>query len=93
MSCRASSWRRYPKRSIASHRFCGSGRLFPLLEDETQRARNMTELSVKDDKRERGQAYSTRNHMSRNFLLSRFVGQFAQEGVARAVVAAGGFSP
>src|ERR1700716_4085035 len=36
MSC-ASSWRLYPKRSIASHKFCGSGRLFPgLLERVTR---------------------------------------------------------
>ena len=42
MSC--ASWLRlYPKRSIASHRFCGSGRLLPRLE-ETRRAERMTEL-------------------------------------------------
>jgi len=47
MSCAASSWRLYPKRSITSHRFCGSERLFPGL--ETRRAEIMTELVVAKD--------------------------------------------
>ena len=37
-------WRLYPKRSIVSHRICGSGRLFPGLERETRRAESMTRL-------------------------------------------------
>ena len=46
MSC-ASSWRLYPERSITSHRFCGSERLFPgLLERETRRAERMTGLVI-----------------------------------------------
>jgi hypothetical protein len=46
MSC-ASSWRLYPERSITSHRFCGSERLFPeLLERETRRAERMTGLMI-----------------------------------------------
>jgi hypothetical protein len=36
MSC-TGLYRLYPKRSIASHRFCGSGRLFPGFEGETIR--------------------------------------------------------
>jgi hypothetical protein len=53
MSC-ASSWRLYPERSITSHRFCGSERLFAgLLERETRRAERMTglvfELVVTED--------------------------------------------
>ena len=50
MSC-ASSWRLYPERSITSHRFCGTERLFPgLLERETRRAERMTiELVVAED--------------------------------------------
>ena len=39
----------YPKRSIASHRFCGSGRLFPGLGAETQRV-SMNELVVTEDR-------------------------------------------
>jgi hypothetical protein len=46
MSC-ASSWRLYPERSITSHRFCGSERLFPgLLESETRRAERMIVLML-----------------------------------------------
>jgi hypothetical protein len=46
MSC-ASSWRLYPERSITSHRFCGSARLFPgLLVRETRRAERMTGLLI-----------------------------------------------
>jgi len=46
--------RLYPKRSIASHRFCGSGRLFPGLLEETRRAESdmtwlMTERLLADD--------------------------------------------
>src|SRR3981081_3271871 len=38
--------RLYPKRSITSHRFCGSGRLFRLFKDEARRAESgMAELS------------------------------------------------
>lgn len=44
MSSGSSLWRLYPKRSIASHRICGSGRLFPGLERETRRAESMTRL-------------------------------------------------
>jgi hypothetical protein len=40
------TWRLYPERSITSHRFCGSGRLFPGLEAETRRAEIMTESVV-----------------------------------------------
>src|ERR1700730_1721097 len=43
MSC-ASSWRIYPRRSIASRSICGSGRLFLGLERETRSAERMTEL-------------------------------------------------
>ena len=43
-------WRLYPKRSITSHRFCGSGRLFPGLRSETRRAEiGMTGTVVMDD--------------------------------------------
>jgi hypothetical protein len=46
MSC-VSSWRLYPERSITSHRFCGSERLFPeLLERETRRAERMTRVMI-----------------------------------------------
>ena len=46
MSC-VSSWRLYPERSITSHRFCGSERLFPeLLEREPRRAERMTGLMI-----------------------------------------------
>lgn len=44
MSSGSSLWRLYPKRSIASHSICGSGRLFPGLERETRRAESMTWL-------------------------------------------------
>jgi hypothetical protein len=42
MSC-TSSQRLYPRRSIAPHRFCGSGRLLPGFEGETIRE-SMTRL-------------------------------------------------
>ena len=41
------TWRLYPERSITSHRFCGSGRLFPGLETETRRAEIMTGSMVR----------------------------------------------
>jgi hypothetical protein len=53
-------WRLYPKRSITSHRFCGSGRLFPGLRSETRRAKSgMIGLVATDDasNSERRQAY------------------------------------
>lgn len=57
MSSGSSLWRLYPKRSIASHSICGSGRLFPGLERETRRAESMTrlvtELVVKDNEQSR----------------------------------------
>jgi len=45
------SWRLYPKRSIASHRFCGSGRLFRGFNDGKREAGSdmtwaLTELVV-----------------------------------------------
>jgi len=45
-----SSWSwLYPKRSITSHRFCGSGRLFRGFKDEVRRAESgMAELVVAD---------------------------------------------
>src|SRR6185503_5535072 len=39
-------WRLYPERSITPHRICGSGRLLPGLELETQRAESsMSDLA------------------------------------------------
>ena len=73
MSCSASSWRLYPKRSIASHRFCGSGRLFPGLETQTRLAECMSDSVVATDigNPERGQEYSTTIQMSMQFFQKR----------------------
>lgn len=38
MSSGSSLWRLYPKRSITSHRFCGSGRLFRRFSDGKREA-------------------------------------------------------
>jgi hypothetical protein len=71
MSCSASSWRLYPKRSITSHSICGSGRLFPGFKRETRRAESMTglvtELVVaKDNEQSR-----TLGRISRPIQMSR----------------------
>jgi len=85
MSCSASSWRLYPERSITSHRFCGSERLFPGL--ETRRAESMTGSVVANDisNPERGQEYSTTIQMSMQFLKKR---KFPSLAIA-ALIAAG----
>src|SRR5258706_7774908 len=40
------SWRLYPKRSIASHRFCGSGRLFRGFNDGKREAGSDIDLGA-----------------------------------------------
>jgi hypothetical protein len=70
MSSGSSLWRLYPKRSIASHSICGSGRLFRLFKEETRRAgSSMAELVVAGYtiNSGRGQGYPAFVQMSREY--------------------------
>ena len=79
MSC-ASSWRLYPKRSIASHSICGSGRLFRGFNDGKREVGSditwlVTELPMvaKDTNNpELAQECQSPDRLSRNFLGSIF---------------------
>jgi len=65
----------YPKRSITSHRFCGSGRLFRLSDGKREAGSDMrwllTELVVADDTNnsERRQAYLGFIPLSREYCI------------------------
>jgi hypothetical protein len=68
MSC-VSSWRLYPRRSIASHSICGSGRLFTgLLEKETRRARSIFMGAKETSDPELAQECKRPDRLSRNFF-------------------------
>jgi hypothetical protein len=71
--------RLYPERSITSHRFCGSGRLFPgLLETETRRAGSgmIRRLVAKDMSNPgRWQGYFASIQMSSHFCKKCKIGR------------------
>lgn len=81
MSSGSSLWRLYPKRSIASHSICGSGRLFPGLERETRGAESMTwvvteQMVAKNNEQpERGKGYSKPVRLSREYCKNSTKGE------------------